>query len=233
MEATADKEHVVRSRQATEPWYQDLVRVHHLCAATEVAGSTLETSATTSADSQHPPVEIDPSTGLRELFELFMQSPRVSVRLEAGCRRVLQAADLECLPARIWIFGVITCFEQGLLELVRTYYPTGEYGNALTAERQAASRSLLSSRWVRHEALDLADCLQLADKRELLLHLSQAHQRFGFESMNQAKRFFEHAEALRDRLVHGHDLAAGASWSEVLQLVLRMLQFIEAYGTDS
>ena len=79
--------------------------------------------------------------------------------------------------------------------------------------------------------MHLTDCLQIADKRDLLLSVPHCSTLLGFDSNNKATKFFGKVEAIRDRLVHANDLVAGSSWEEVLQVTLELAEFLERTAT--
>ena len=212
--------------ESTEPWFRSLFCVKHVCTAqgylkTQPSGVPRQTMAR-----QRPRASIASDAGLPELFEILKDRGRVTVEFSDASRAVLTPADLECLPVRMWLFGLISCFERCLLEMVRRRCSEADFAQVLSNNRLQAARRLYRGRIGRHERLDLAACLQIADKRELLLAERGAARQFGFESMNQAKKFFEHVETLRDRLVHAHELVVTSAADELIAVTLQLLKFL-------
>ena len=140
-------------------------------------------------------------------------------------------SDLQRPPFRMLLFGLISLFEMRLLHLVQRHYSETKIEEVLNASRLQKARRLHNDRKTRGEELHLTDCLQIADKRDLLLAVPDCATLLGFDSNNKATRFFGKVEALRDRLVHANDLVAGSSWEEVLQVTLELAEFLERTGS--
>lgn len=158
---------------------------------------------------------------LRRLLDDLLPAPLAAARLET---RGQQAEDL---AVRMLLFGLLTLLEVRLLKLVERVYDDQSLGRILKPARLAAARRLLAERNKRGEQLRLVDCLQVADKRDLLLARDGFAQRFGFDSKKSAHRFFTQVEALRDRLVHAQDLVAASSWSEVADTARQLVAFLQ------
>ena len=94
------------------------------------------------------------------------------------------------------------------------------------------TRFLLSERRKRREDIDLADCLQISDKRGLLLKVSGFHDHFDFASKAEIAQFLKNAEKLRDRLAHAQDIIVGSSWSEVVHTTKEIEAFLKKYDED-
>ncbi|WP_161604726.1 hypothetical protein [Roseiconus nitratireducens] len=135
-------------------------------------------------------------------------------------------SDLQRPPFRMLLFGLISLFEMQLLELVQQRYGDTEIGSVLNVNRLEKARRLHQDRSNRGEELHLADCLQIADKRDLLLACVDGAAWLGFESNKKAYRFFQRVEALRDRLVHANDLIAGSDWQELLDTTIELSDFL-------
>ena len=90
------------------------------------------------------------------------------------------------------------------------------------------SQKLYKERKARNEEIDLADCLQICDKRDLILKLV-GYGELGFESKGKAERLFEDAENLRNRLAHSQDLVLGTSWAEVIDLAASLDRFLQGF----
>lgn len=67
-----------------------------------------------------------------------------------------------------------------------------------------------------NEAIDLADCLQFADKRTIVLNSDTLWSALGFPSKNKGKELLEALEHLRDELVHAQDIITGR-WPQLVE----------------
>jgi hypothetical protein len=170
---------------------------------------------------------IDGDAPLLNLLPRLANRPWLFVRLDGKVTGFVSRSDLQRPPFRMLLFGLISLFEMRLLHVVKQQYPEAEIANVLNPGRLEKARSLHAERKTRGEELQLVDCLQIADKRDLLLALPNSPDLLGFESKKQACRFFARVEALRDRLVHANDLIAGSSWEEVLAVTIELANFLD------
>ena len=140
---------------------------------------------------------------------------------------IITRADLQKPPVRILIFGMISLLEMHLTFLVRTYFPDEKWHRVLKGKRKEDAESLLEKRKKRNEAIDLTDCLQFADKRDLVLASKEMQDHFGFETKAKAKSVLERIEKIRNNLAHSQDIVSGTTWEKLIedvQKVERMLQ---------
>ena len=171
---------------------------------------------------------ISDGTSLMHLLPLLKSRPRLFVLEEAEVRHIVTRSDLQKPPLRMLLFGLVSLLEIYFLELVRLTYPRGDYELVLPEGRLRKASELWAERQKRNEHIDLADCLQIADKRDLLLAVPKFAPFFGLQSKKQAGRFLQHIEALRDRLVHAQDLILGTSWEEVIETIEQLEQFLRS-----
>ena len=114
-----------------------------------------------------------------------------------------------------------------VLHLIRDYYPDDSWQGSLSPGRLKMAKDLYTRRLARNEEIDLADCLQLCDKRTLLLKDDRLRESLSLGSNSQAERFLKGIEKLRDRLAHGQDIIAGSSWPAVFSLVQQTEKVLE------
>ncbi len=111
--------------------------------------------------------------------------------------------------------------------LVRTYFSDETWQDSLKQERIAHAKNLLEKRKKRNEAIDLTDCLQFADKRDLVCASEEMQKHLGLKSKKEAGSVLKSIEKLRDKLVHSQDIVSGTTWKKLIedmQQVERMLQ---------
>jgi hypothetical protein len=123
------------------------------------------------------------------------------------------------------LFGLVSLLEMFLLALVRRRCHEELLRSILKPKRLEEAQKLYDMRRARNEEIDLADCLQICDKRDLILKVV-AHQDLGFETKVSAERLFKDAENLRNRLAHSQDLVLGTSWAEVIDLAENIDRFL-------
>ncbi len=132
-------------------------------------------------------------------------------------------ADLQKPPVRMLLFALCSLLEAHLLEMVRICYRPEALEAAPGLDE---ARKLLRSRLRRNEDIDLADCLSLGEKHELLLCVPGLTAHLGLGPPREAERYFKDVEDVRNRLAHGQDLVKGSSWERLIGTVLRVEGFL-------
>jgi hypothetical protein len=163
---------------------------------------------------------IEVLTGLRDRPHYFILNGR-------HVSGIITRADLQKPPVRILIFGIVSLLETHLSFVVRTFFPNEKWREVLKPRRVDATETVLGQRKERNEAIDLTDCLQFADKRDLVLASEEALSYLGLESKRGARRTLLSIERVRDKLVHSQDIVSGTTWEELIDVVEeaeRMLQ---------
>jgi hypothetical protein len=123
---------------------------------------------------------------------------------------------------RMWLFGIITLLELEMLERIRTRWPDGGWTSLLSAGRLGKAQTLLEERRRRGQHVDLADCLQLSEKAQILMESEEERTAFGLRTKGAAKRVIKDLESLRNNLAHAQDIV-----SEDWEMILRLAEGLE------
>ncbi len=169
----------------------------------------------------HPSELIAESTPLIDILPILRDKPRVFVLDRNKVTGIITRGDLQKAPVRLLLFGLVTLLEMHLLHLVRIYYPSDSWQGFLKDTRLEKAKGLLARRSERNEAIDLADCLQFCDKRDLILRNQQIRERIGLKSKEDeeaGEHLLQSAEELRDKLAHAQDIVTGTTWPEIIDL---------------
>jgi len=102
------------------------------------------------------------------------------------------------------------------------------FRETLKPQRLEEAQRLYEKRMSMNQEIDLADCLQICDKRDLILRKVTCAA-LGFGSKRRALKFFEDAEDLRNNLAHSQDLVLGSSWTEVIELTIGINAFLQRF----
>jgi hypothetical protein len=133
---------------------------------------------------------------------------------------IVTHADLQKAPVRLWLFGLVSVLEMHLLALARALYANDTWQDCLSPARVDKANALFAQRRARNEEIDLADCLQFCDKRDLVLGRAEGRAALAFDEVDRALSFLKSAESLRNRLAHAQDITSGTDWPSVIDLAL-------------
>lgn len=172
---------------------------------------------------------VEDSTPLLNVLSALRDVPRKFVTHRNKVTGIVTRGDLQKAPVRMWLFGLITLLEMRLLRIIRNHFPSDSWTVHVSDGRIVSAGGLFALRKKRNEAIDLADCLQFCDKRELMFKIPEIK-----ESMKKqwasAENLLRSAEELRDKLCHAQDIVMGSTWQEVIDLVKNtecLLEFFE------
>ncbi|TVQ89343.1 MAG: bifunctional (p)ppGpp synthetase/guanosine-3',5'-bis(diphosphate) 3'-pyrophosphohydrolase [Chromatiaceae bacterium] len=143
---------------------------------------------------------------------------------------VITRGDMQQPVVRMWLFGIITLLELELLARIRTLWPDGGWTRLLSAGRLERAQTLLAERRRRGQQVDLADCLQLADKAQLVMEDDQQRLAFGLATKGAAKRVIRDLESLRNHLAHAQDIVTH-DWPQIARLAQRIEDLIDHHGS--
>ncbi len=135
---------------------------------------------------------------------------------------IVTHGDLQKAPVRMWLFALISLLEMQLLRVIRQRFPGDSWHPMLRKpERLAAARRIFEDRRKRNQETDLSDCLQLCDKREILVRDAELLASSGLGSKRAADRFLHQIEDLRNDLAHAQDIIGGR-WPGLVDLVMEV-----------
>ena len=167
----------------------------------------------------HPSELIAESASMTDIFSVLHNAPRIFVLKGTRVMGIVTRGDLQKAPVRMWIFGFITLIEMNLLSIIRARYPDESWQNRISVGRLKNANDLFNERKKRNEAIDLADCLQMCDKADLVLKISAVKQKISDELKKNPHNILDSAEDLRDMIAHAQDLVVGSTWKERIDLI--------------
>ncbi len=171
---------------------------------------------------------VSESTPLIHLLYLFEDIDRIFILERNEVTRLVTLADLQKPPVRMLLFGIISLMEMHLLHVVKYVYQDTSWREKISAERLRNAEHLYELRKERNEEITLLDCLQLSDKKTLIVKKRELLANLGFSSRAEAERFFNKLERLRNNLAHSQELTGGDSFRDIIQTVRQCERVLEA-----
>jgi hypothetical protein len=138
---------------------------------------------------------------------------------------VISRDDINKPMMRMWLFGIVTMVEMGLVELIQERFPDGNWLQNLSPGRLQQARDIQAERQRRNVNCSLMDCLQLSDKAQVLLDDPVAMERIGMSSKKIAKRSIKDLESLRNHLAHAQDIVQH-DWPQIARLSIRLEEMV-------
>jgi hypothetical protein len=157
---------------------------------------------------------------LASLLSVLKERKHVFVLVGSEVRGIVTRADLNKPPVRVYLFGLVSLLEMHLGFWVRATYQGDSWHSKLNRKRLHDAREVQAYRERRGYEIELLECLQFCDRRDLVLAKDELRERLGLREKAYAKRLLKCAEDLRNNLAHSQqDLAKGSSWEKVVELV--------------
>ena len=163
---------------------------------------------------------ISDSTPIPDLFLALRNKDFVLVIVSTKIAGIITRADLNKPPARIFLFSIVSMLEMHLTFWIREEYKNESWKGSLSKTRLKKTQDFFKERKRRNQEVDLLECTQFSDKRDLLLKSERLLNLFEIESKTQGKEFFKQAEDLRNSLAHSQkDLSEGSDWNALIDVV--------------
>ncbi len=131
--------------------------------------------------------------------------------------------DMEKPIVRMWLFGMITMLEINIANRIREHWPGDEWQQHCSNNRLRKAEALSAERSRLNQHSDLIDCLQLADKAQILLSDQELMEEYGFRSKTAADRTIKEMSSLRNNLAHGQSIVS-YDWPQIVRMTQRLEQ---------
>lgn len=157
---------------------------------------------------------------LTKLMERLKNRQFVFVRAKSDAIGIIRGADLNKPPIRVFLFGLVSLLEMHMSYWLRVEYPNDSWRKSLKPDRVKAAKKVQANRRQRNQDLELVECLQFCDKRDLVLDRKDVCSEIGIDSIKRANARLKKVEHLRNTLAHSqYDLVRGTTWKELIELV--------------
>ncbi|EII3115731.1 CBS domain-containing protein [Vibrio parahaemolyticus] len=169
---------------------------------------------------------ISDSTPLASLLNVLQVSDFLYVNHGARVVGIITKADLNKPPVRVYVFGMLSLFEMHLNSWIRYDYPDNCWKEKLSLKRSGKAQTIYEERKKNNQDLSLLDCLQLADKRDLLSKSKAFRDRFGFKKQ-EMERFIRGAEKIRNEVAHSQDsIISSLHWEFFVEVLEKVDSFL-------
>jgi len=129
---------------------------------------------------------------------------QVFVTRDGAVWGIATLADLQKLPVRLYVFGLVTLIEMNLLRIMRRH-PELAWQSILSGKKMRAAEEILQDRRSNNLDTGLDECLQFYDKYTILLKQPWFAEALG-RSKRNARHLFGQLRILRDSLAHAHTI---------------------------
>ena len=163
---------------------------------------------------------------LVEVIEVLTRHDSCFVSALGTVVGVISRIDLHKPTARMWLFGIITAAELEFTERIRRKWPRESWSGLLSQQRTENARQLFTERERRKEKCQQIDCLQLADKIEILMSDPTELAALGIPTASAARRAGKQIESLRNSLAHAQSFVH-KDWPQIVRLARRIHKMVE------
>ena len=161
------------------------------------------------------------SATLADVIHVLTRHDYCFVTLLGNIAGVVGRDDINKPMVRMWLFGIVTMVEMGVVQLINERFPDAAWQAVVSEGRLQKARDIQSERQRRNQYCELIDCLQLSDKAQILINDEVSLERLGFDSKSVAKRSVKELESLRNHLAHAQDIVMH-DWAQIARLTRRM-----------
>jgi hypothetical protein len=162
-------------------------------------------------------VLLEDSAPLLAVFNALTGAPVVFVRTLGGVGGIITSGDIQKPPVRMWLFGIVTLIEMRCVELIEQHCPRDRWKEYLSEGRLQNAEALLAERRRRNPSVRLFDCLQFADKGQIIARNEELRRTTIFTSRRQVEDAVAKLEQLRNNLAHAQDLPE-SDWDTIVRL---------------
>jgi len=157
------------------------------------------------------------SASLTDVVLGLRDTPRLFVLLLGQVGGIVTRSDLQKPPVRMWLFGMITLIEMRFARLIGQLCPEDGWKQFLSEARVQKAEELLAERIRRDQNLELLDCLQFADKGQIVARNQDIRRLTQFQSRRQLEQVVKQLERLRNNLAHTQDIIS-TDWETIVLL---------------
>ncbi len=182
-------------------------------------------STSTSRPLYHDDV-ISESTPLVAVFEKIIEKKVLFVKSKYEMNHLVTLSDLNDIPVRIWLYGLISLLELQAKKMIDKHLPTDSWITLLQDAQQEKVNSLYANKMKTNEQISKIECLQFEDIGRILSKYELFRTSFGKNQSNRDfNNEFRQIKKLRDNLAHSNT-QFDLSWDEIKKQVMSVTEHI-------
>ncbi|MBL7906152.1 MAG: hypothetical protein JNL22_14100 [Bacteroidales bacterium] len=168
-------------------------------------------------------------TPILDVMELLLVYPQVFVKVKRNVKMIVSRADLDSIPVRIWLFGMISLLEVELRDKIRSM--GNDWQQSLSEGRLSYARDLFAKKQQRNEEVEMLDCLQIVDLSCIVTRQWDRFQsQFAGIERNEFSAHLKDMNQLRDELAHAQKLTP--EWNEIFELMVFVRKCLSSRETS-
>ena len=140
------------------------------------------------------------TASLNEVIQKLSATCRLFVRSFNEVNGIIQIQDLQKAPMRMWLFGLVTITELRVTRMIDEVCSQDSWQRYLSEGRLKLATALKEERCRRHQQPSLLDCLQLADKGQIVARDETLRRQTRFASRRAVEEFVGALQDLRNNL---------------------------------
>ena len=170
---------------------------------------------------------ISNTTSLITVFNSLKERERLYIESFNEVSAIVTKGDLQKHPVRMWLFGIISLVEMQMLRIIRKFCPGDLWMPYIKKDgRMRKARNTFNNRVQNNQQIDLVDCLQLCDKREIFINDQNIMNSNADFNRNKIEILLVKTEEIRNRIAHSQDFLIGY-WPEITIVVEELIRFLE------
>ncbi|MCD9853361.1 CBS domain-containing protein [Epilithonimonas sp. JDS] len=169
---------------------------------------------------------ISDSTPMSELLDLLSRNGYVFILTKNEVTGIVTKADINKPIVRIYLFGLISLYELHLNYWINKLEDIDNLDKLISGNRFQLAQKIFRERQGQNLDLTILECLQLCDKKEILLRNKEFLGKFSY-SKTRFKDFLENAEKIRNELAHSQSsIIANLTWHSFTRTINDTKQFL-------
>jgi hypothetical protein len=173
-----------------------------------------------------PQVIISSNANLKDVISKLQDKHFLFVIDKTEINKIITKADVGKQPFRIFLFGIISTFEIVISELIRKNLGEEEIKKKLFPSALKKAENIYKDKMEENVDTDFVDCLQLVDKKEIILKTKELISALKIESKSKFNRNFVSLSHYRNNLAHG---SAFVKSQDDIEKIFEVINFAKEY----